>query len=589
MIGHTLAVKYEVLAQVSDGPIFTMFSARDRLSGRNVGIRQVKMPFNVEQDFIQSLVGLLPGIQVHHPNVEAIYEVVEDSGQHYVISEMPKGSQLGERIKRFAPFTVPVSLATVIGIVEGLDGVHMSGIAHGDIGPHNIIATHDGSAKLQLPGVWRAYSSSRTAGVAVLSQMAPYLAPEVCTGQKPSITSDLYSVGVILFELLTGRLPFAGESPTATTVRHLTSPVPSIRGINASVPSAVEQVVQRLLAKSPDQRYQSAKELLTELRAITDQLRFGRVPVTKTPTVGDSLIVEPAKPIREVKKQEKPKPTKEEVEERRKQRRQERDVPTWFLAILGLLFLVVVGLVVCFLMYLAQKPRDIKVPNLKGIMTQKAIEQVKPLKLTIRVASKEANERIDIGKILRTSPEAGSMIREGGTISVVESSGTRMVKVPDLAGMTADEAKVALQAENLKVEGKPSRITDFEHAAGTIIKQLPDANEVIPRMSNIRIWIAATPDSPVGSLPGESDVEATDPAHSFQLDYTVKKVKWSVTVRIEIEDKDGLRNVMSKDCEAGDVLHVSQVGHGDSAVFKVYFDNELKDTITVKPGVKTKN
>ncbi|MEI8282182.1 MAG: protein kinase, partial [Armatimonadota bacterium] len=175
MIGQTLAIKYEIIAQVSDGAIFTMFSARDRLSGRNVGIRQIKLPFNTEPEFINSLVQLLPELQINHPNVEALYEIVEDAGQHYVISELPKGSQLTERIKRFAPFTVPVSLATIAGVVEALDAIHMLGLAHGDVGPHNIIATHDGSAKLQLAGIWKAYSSSRTAGVAVLAQMAPYL------------------------------------------------------------------------------------------------------------------------------------------------------------------------------------------------------------------------------------------------------------------------------------------------------------------------------------------------------------------------------------------------------------------------------
>jgi serine/threonine protein kinase len=201
MLGQTLAIKYEVGTQVSDGPVFAMFAARDRLTGRNIGIRQVKMPFNSEQEFLGALVDLIPEIHVSHPNVEAIYEIIEDSGQHYLITELPKGSLLTERIKRFAPFTVPVSLATIAGVVEALEAIHLNGFAHGDVGPHNIVATHDGGAKLQLAGVWKAYSSSKTAGLAVLTQMAPYLAPEVCTGQKPSVCSDLYSVGVVMFEL----------------------------------------------------------------------------------------------------------------------------------------------------------------------------------------------------------------------------------------------------------------------------------------------------------------------------------------------------------------------------------------------------
>jgi hypothetical protein len=590
MLGQTLAIKYEVGTQVSDGPVFAMFAARDRLTGRNIGIRQVKMPFNSEQEFLGALVDLIPEIHVSHPNVEAIYEIIEDSGQHYLITELPKGSLLTERIKRFAPFTVPVSLATIAGVVEALEAIHLNGFAHGDVGPHNIVATHDGGAKLQLAGVWKAYSSSKTAGLAVLTQMAPYLAPEVCTGQKPSVCSDLYSVGVVMFELLTGRVPHLGETPTATTVRHLTSPVPSLRGINASVPVAVEQVVQKLLMKDPAQRFQSAGELLVELRVINDQLRFGKVPVGKPPERGSVVVVEPAKPIRAPsKKSVRERPSRDELIAERKRKRHERDVPAWLMAILGLLVLTVIGLVVCGVMYLAQKPREVKVPNLKGVFTKTAMDQVKQLKLTIRVAGKESNERVEIGKILRTNPDSGETIREGGTISVYESAGTKMVKVPKLKGMTADEAKAALESENLAIDGKPLRLTDYDNAAGTIIKQVPEANEQVARTSKVQIWIAAPNDAPQGSLPGESDGDSTNPAHSFLLDYLVKGVKSRVTVKIDFEDDDGQRLVKEADYDPGDIISVKLVGHGKGAKFLVYFDGELKDTIVAKPGAKTKN
>ncbi len=591
MLGQTLAVKYEIGSQISDGPVFAMFSARDRLSGKNIGIRQIKMPFNSEPEFIVSLVDLLPVIRISHPNVESGYEVIEDSGQHYLLSELPKGSLLTERIKRFAPFTVPVSLATIEGVTEALDAIHRSGIAHGDVGPHNIIAMHDGSAKLQLAGVWKAYSSSRTAGFAVLAQMAPYLAPEVCTGQKPSATSDLYSVGIVLFELLTGKVPHLGETPSATTTRHLTSPVPSLRGINASVPVAVEQVVQKLLLKDPSKRYQSAQELLTELRAINDQLRFGRVPLGKPPEKGKEVVVEPAQPIRvpQRRSSKSERPSRDEVLADRKRKRQERDVPSWVLGLLGIFVLTLVGLIVCAVMYLAQKPREVKVPNLKGVFTKSAMETVRQMKLTVRVAGKEPNERIEIGKILRTNPSAGETIREGGVISVYESAGTKLVKVPDLQGMTADEAKSALESENLSLDGKPSRLTDYENAAGTIIKQLPAANDKVSRTSKIQIWIAAPSDAPQGSLPGESEGDSTNPAHSFQLDYKIKGVKWRVSVKVDIEDDNGKRMLKEDDYDPGDTISIKQVGHGKSAKFYVYFDGELKDTIEVMPGVKSKN
>lgn len=582
---NSLAVRYDLLSEISEGPVFTLFSARDRLTGRNVGIRQIKMPFNAEQEYVYSLVQYAQNCQVNHPLVENISEVIEESGQHYLISDVPKGSVLSERVKRFAPFSVPVALASIIGLTEAVDAVHMAGFAHGDIGPHNIIATHDGVSKLQMAGLWQAYASSRTAGLAVLGQMAPYLAPEVCAGARPGMLSDIYSVGIVFFELLTGKVPFIGESPSATASRHATSPVPSLRGINASIPVAIEQLVQRLLAKDPSQRPQTAKELLHELRSLADQLRFGvNAPLKPAPRAepdpkDDLPTIKPEK--RQAKKE---RVEKTEQETKKKKPRKERDVPGWMLGFLGLLALAVTGCIVALLLFLAQKPRDVKVPSLKGALTTSAIDQVKALKLNIRVVGRESNERMQIGQILRTRPEAGQIIREGGTIDVIESSGTRMVKVPDLRGLTADEARLALEAENLRIDGRPSRIIDPDNPPGAIIRQLPEQGHNIPRTSKIRVWIAAPPDAPQGSLPGEGDDLSPNPARSFKLTHKIKGVSWSVSVKVEMTDDVGTKVVQEKDYGSDETIELREIGYGKKATFKIFYDGELKDTIVVMAG-----
>ncbi|HLO97120.1 MAG TPA: PASTA domain-containing protein, partial [Fimbriimonas sp.] len=527
---------------------------------------------------------------VNHPLVENISEILEDAGQHYLISDVPKGSSMVERVKRFAPFSVPVALASIVGLTEAIDAIHMAGFAHGDIGPHNIVATHDGVSKVQMAGLWQAYASSRTAGVAVLGQMAPYLAPEVCAGARPSMLSDIYSIGVVFFELLTGKVPFVGETPAATAARHATSPVPSLRGINASIPVALDHLVQRLLSKDPTQRPQTAKELLHELRSLADQLRFGLNAPVKQPTVAaevpdpkaDLPTVKPERRSARKEKAEKPEP-----EAKKKKQKKERDVPGWMLGFLGLLVLGVVGCVIALLLFLAQKPRDVKVPNLKGAITKSAIEQVKPLKLNIRVVGRESNERMQIGQILRTRPEAGQFIREGGTIEVVESAGTRMVKVPDLRGFTADEARLALEAENLRVDGRPSRIIDPDNPPGAIIRQLPEQGQTVPRTSKIRVWIAAPADAPQGSLPGESDDPSPNPARSFQVKHKINGVSWRVTVKVEMTDDTGTKVVHEKDYGSDDEFSLREIGYGKKATFKIYYDGELKDTVEVLAGSRS--
>ena len=486
MIGQTLGLRYEIQAKIVEGPIFTMYSARDRLNGRSVGIREINSPFNEEPEFVRNLVEQLPKLSVGHPALENLQEIFEENGQHYLLSEMPKGSLLGDRIKRFAPFTVPVALATTQAVAEALDALHQSGIAHGDVGPHNIIATHDGSAKLQLAGIWQSYPHSRTAGAAVLPQMAPYLAPEVCTGAKPNPLSDLYSLGVILYELLIGSVPFQGENPTATTMRHISSPVPSLRGINAAIPVAVEQLVNKLLAKKPENRFQSAHELVVELRQINDQLRFGRTPaLKKAPEAIQAPIVEAAKPTRTPKPERKAAKSKSndgsasEGDEGAKRTKKDRDVPGWLLGLLAIMIIGAAAVVIAFVVDLAQKPREVKTPNVRGVSVSEAREQVRKLKLNVRVAAKEPNERLEPDHIISTRPSPGQMIREGGTIDLTVSSGSRRVKMPSLLNMTADEAKIALGSMNLELEGRPARITIRKNEAvpGAIIKQIPEVQQ----------------------------------------------------------------------------------------------------------------
>lgn len=582
MIGETLGVRYEIQNELIQGPIFNMYSARDKLNGRQIGIRQINEPFNSEATFIQSLVKLAPKLQVINPSIELLHEVLEENGKHYILSELPKGALLSERVKRFAPFTVPVAITTALGIAEALAALHDQGIAHGDVGTHNVIATHEGSVKLQLSGVWQCYSESRTAGAAVLPLMAPYLAPEVCTGQTPSALSDLYSLGIILFELLIGRKPFDGDNPTTVTLRHINSPVPSLRGINAAIPVAVDQLVQRLLAKKPENRISSAAELVSELRQINDQLRFGRTPAVKAPAASTTAQVK--SPIAEKKSRpevkELPK-TEEKPKEGRSRDPKDRDVPTWLLAIMALAVLSAVIVTISWVTFLAKKPREIKAPNLVGTNINVAREQVKALGLKIRMVGKEASDKIELDKILRTRPDAGIPIRIGGAIDVIVSSGSRTVKVPNLINMTADEAKIAIEALNLSLDGKPSRITSYDNPPGAIIKQSPEPDEIVNRFTKIRIWIAAPEGADPGSLPGESE-ENTLVARTFNFKHEVKDVNWEVTVVVEMTDDSGTKVIKQGQFRKGDILDLTEIGYGEKATFRVTYDGEEKEQTVVQ-------
>ena len=267
MIGTTLRIRYEVTGLLSEGPIFTAYSARDRLLARDVCVRVFKSPYDKEKPFVAAVERTIERTRkIQHPGVETCLNLDEHEDLPFVVSEVSRGSSLSDRIRKLAPFSVPVSVGMVISILEGLNALHSEGVVHGDIGGHNIVIQTDGSARLQMSGFWECYSSSATAGMAVAPYMVPYLAPEVGAGGAPSFASDIYAVGVVLYQLLSARLPFAGETPAAITQKHATDPVPAIRSVVSSAPAVLEELIRKTLAKSPGERYTDAADMLSDLR-----------------------------------------------------------------------------------------------------------------------------------------------------------------------------------------------------------------------------------------------------------------------------------------------------------------------------------
>ena len=277
MIGEIFGSRFELVAQANDGPIFTAYMAKEAGSGKDVCVRLFRSPFDKELDFVEAVgVAAQKAAVVDHPGVERITALEYDGGRPFLVGQFSPGITLGERIRKLAPFSVPVAVGTAISILEGLDALHRAGIVHGDVNSDNVVIAMDGSARVQLAAIWEAYSRSSTAGAVVLPSMAPFLAPEVSAGGAPSHGSDVYSVGVLLFELICGRPPYSADSPIAMAMKHATAPTPSVKGFNASSPIVLDEIVKKAMNKDPGMRYRTAGTMLADLRVLQDALRFGR-------------------------------------------------------------------------------------------------------------------------------------------------------------------------------------------------------------------------------------------------------------------------------------------------------------------------
>lgn len=578
MSGLVLGGRYELQQLVSDGSIFNVWSAIDRIGPRDVSIRLLNSPFHLETEFHQALRQVIEETKsIKHPNIERITDIEVDDERVFLVGEPVRGMSLVDRIKKLAPFSTPVAVGTAITICEGLGAIHRAGVVHGDVGSHNVRVLPEGSAIVQQTSLWRAYSASRTAGPTVLPQMAAHLAPEVSQGEMPSLASDVYGVGVLLFQLLTGRTPYQADQPVAMAMKHVNEPTPAVRDFNPAVPIALDEVVKKALAKDRAHRYANAIDLLSDLRIIQDAIRFGRSLAWPLPPKSDveapppSSTEDAVEQGREVKKVSTPsKSVKPKVPNTYDP---STDVPNWLKGVLVFFVSLVAMMVGAWMIFNFKKPKLVTTPDLHRLSVAKAQSQLEPMKLKLRITKRVFDEQVPADTILDMDPTPGERIYEGGVINVKVSMGSRFVEVPDLRGMTVDKAKLLLDSLELKLDENivEERAKDVEK--GMIIKQLPESRNRVERSTVIRIVVSSGRTAPT---PTKSD----DSKYLYTVTIELNDITESVLMRVDMTDNRSTRTISEERREPGEVVELTAEGYGPQAIFKIFYDGEPITQVT---------
>ncbi len=623
MIGDLIRSRYELTGLIGEGPIFKIYSAKDRLQGREVSVRAFKPPFDDEKGFVASVgLAIQKTLGIHHPGVERLESVEVDMGKPYVIGQLSPDITLADRIKKLAPFSKSVSVQTVVSILEGLGAIHEAGIIHGDLSAKNIVIGADGSARLQLAGIWEAYSHSQTAGQVVLPSMAAYLAPEVSSGGLPSKQSDVYAVGILLYELLCGHLPYTAETPLAMAFKHATVATPILSSNDA--PEVLIQIVKKAMDKDPSQRYANALEMQNDLRLLQDALRFGKVltwPIKPAGALSNVAGVATAATKAALSPNPRPKAQTKKIEDlpvaprlnsvreqpQRKAMSRERDVPGWLVGAIGLAIgIVITGAIALYILFNLSHKSLVTVPNLKGKLLSDARQSLVPLHLNIKEVGEKSDPTAPIDTILDTDPKAGEKIVAGATISVIVNSGPNTVQVPDLKGMTLDQATGVLKNLNLilqqPVTQQPSLLPQ-----GQVSTQDPPAKQTVQKGSEVRVAIsnglpppppaapatnAATTGSNQGtqgnsgqsaanSAPNSSNTNPSQANYDYDLTIKVTHVQSAVELRVDISDSLGQRPILEETHDPNDVVNISTVSPDPDAKFLIYYDGVLKQSIKV--------
>ena len=573
MIGSVVAGRYEVSALVAEGPIFTLVRAKDRITGRDMSLRLVRSPFDGQTAFVEELAEAVRKVApISHPNVERLIELDRYEGQAYIVGEWTQAPALADRIRKLAPFSVPVAVAAALSVARGLDAFHKAGLVHGDVGPETTCLMADGEVRLQMGGLWEAYGASPTAGAIVLPSLAPALAPEVGRGAMPSLRSDVYAVGVLLYELLTGRKPYVGDTPLATAMRHGSEPTPRVRDLNPSVPVALDEIVAKAMDKDPEARYAHAGELAADLRLVQDALRFGR---TLTWPLRPGVAAAPAsKASARAPKAAKPGQVAPKMsairdeEEAAVYGKPERDVPIWASLFLGVVALVAVGLLAYYFALNLNRPRLVTIPNVRGQTLSDARASLERAKLVLKAGEKEPNERVEADHVLASDPADGTRVQEGATVTVKLSAGRSQVVVPEITGMTTDTARSQLEKLGLRLDDATESVNKPGFKDGTIVAQEPKAKASIAREGVVRATVQDD------ALPAPSTER-----FEYTLNLDLIDLRDPARVRIEVEDIDGKREVQDRRRSPGDTFDVRTKARGERATFRIYYDGALVKTI----------
>jgi serine/threonine-protein kinase len=573
MIGSVLRVRYELTKLLGESTFFIYYSAYDKVQARDVSIRIVKDPYGEDAELLATLEELVKRVSsVRHSGIEELYEVDSDGNAVFVVGQLTPGASVADRLKKLTTFSVPATIEVGIAICEALQALHRSGIADGDITAGSVAMQADGEVRLQNVGLWPAFFASQQGREEFLTEAAPYCAPEVSKGGLPNPSSDIYSLGILMFELLTGRRPYVGDNALALALKHATDPVPSVRDTAPSLPQPLDHIIAKAMAKAPASRYADGGEMLSDLRMLQDALRFGKsLTWPPKPEQTKAEVAQPAAPVKVATAVATPKsavPTKPRPEKKPKTE-PERDYPTWLIWIFrfgaGIFFLVV-----AVIMYSStSRPASLKIPNLKNLSVDDARQRLETLGLQLMVAKKKmVDGPADI--VLSSDPEAGDDIFKGEQVRVTVSAGSRYVEVPDLRGLTPDKARENLQGLGLDLDDRMDQVPDKDLEKGLIVSQAQAPRGKYERGTKIRVNISAGRSRNTETV----DLNASR-KYVYTLNVKLTKLNQAVRLKVDMTDARGTKTIIDAMHNPDDSVPIKAEGYGSQVTFRIFYDGAL--------------
>ncbi|NMS90964.1 Stk1 family PASTA domain-containing Ser/Thr kinase [Clostridioides difficile] len=558
-----LGNRYEIIRKIGDGGMAFVYEAKDRLLNRTVALKVLRPEFVDDDEFLTKFKREAEAVaSLSHPNIVNVYDVGEDGKVHYIVMEFVDGKNLKEIIQDEGILDEYTALDITKQIAMALSAAHKKGIIHRDIKPHNILISNEGRVvKVADFGIAKAVSNSTMTNIGSIIGSVHYFSPEQAKGKFVTNNADLYSLGIVLYEMLIGKVPFRGDSPISIALQHINDDIDFTSEEKVRIPQSVRTTIKKLTEKSSADRYQSAEELIEDIEYIEknidldfikeyDDFATKKIDEKEINKVVNPVLAKPApekvvKPVEvadldedddyydefyedddeeededeeeimRAKKNQKPKNTPSK-RAKKKKKKQESPKSRKRLKVIAAILIVIL----CAQVFLAYKflfaggfgNKSLSVPNLVNMTLEEAQSTVEKEGLSLSVKSEEYSSEVDENCIISQTPEGGSTnVKKGDTINVVVSKGANQATVPNVVGLTLSNAKQLIEENNLKVGTVKYEYSSI-YKEGTVLNQSPGASSSrVQEGDEINLYVSKGSEKSNTQTPTTPDKTPTTP------------------------------------------------------------------------------
>jgi serine/threonine-protein kinase len=500
--GQKINNRYQIIRSIGEGGMANVYLAYDTILDRNVAVKILRGDLATDEKFVRRFQReAISASSLSHPNIVEMYDVGEDDGNYFIVMEYIDGKTLKSLIKRRGALTLPEVIDIMLQLTSAISCAHDSYIIHRDIKPQNVMILDDGRVKITDFGIAIASNATELTQTNSVMGSVHYLPPEQANGQGATIKSDIYSLGILMFELITGHVPFKGDNAVEIALKQMKEPLPNVCKLVDGVPQSMENIILKACAKNPRNRYDSAREMYSDLKECLDEeapiqqrvvYRYPEDDLEETKTLTNLREVSRSEKRRKMEKEEIQESKEDDIEDLQEKKQSKKlNIALWIsgiiVAIIGMAMVAVI-----FIIPALTKAKDVKIPDVSGMTVEKAEAALIKAGLEVDVdVTEEESDEVEEGLVIETSPKANRTVKEGQTIKLTVSLGQVKIEIEDYTNKNYLEVKGALETLGLKVTIEKKDVEETEgkeYDANIIIDQSIKKGEKVEKDTEIILY-----------------------------------------------------------------------------------------------------